>query len=62
MTSWRHNAIIPGAKQVDPELKDTATSPGKLNSMDLDKTNPANPLAKRALDLDGKEVNDEKKQ
>jgi hypothetical protein len=59
MTPWRHNAIIPGTKQGDPELTDTATSPGKANSMDLDRTNLTNPIAKRALVLDGKEVIDE---
>jgi hypothetical protein len=60
MTSWRHNAIIPGTRGGDPDLNDTATSPGKVNGMDMDKTNLTNPLAKRALDLDGKEVMGEK--
>jgi hypothetical protein len=35
----------------DPELTDTATSPGKGQDMDLDKSNLVNPAAKRALEM-----------
>jgi hypothetical protein len=49
---WRHNArIIPTVNASDPELTDTATSPGKGQDMDLDKSNLVNPAAKRALEM-----------
>jgi hypothetical protein len=51
MVPWRHNAPNMGYKPEDPDLKDTATSPGKEKDMDLDKGNLTNPLTKRGLIL-----------
>jgi hypothetical protein len=51
MIPWRHNANLPGMSSEDPDLRDTATSPGKIKDMDLDKDNLKNTLAKRSLIL-----------
>jgi hypothetical protein len=38
-------------KITDPDLVDTASSPGKEKDMDVDKREPINPLAKTSLDM-----------
>jgi hypothetical protein len=56
MMPWRHNTTNSGALSDDPDLKDKATSPGKTNAMDLDKTNHVPLFAKHALDMDNDEL------
>jgi hypothetical protein len=51
LVPWRHNAL--GATVANPEadLEDTASSPGKVKDMDLDKNGLNNPAAKRSLEM-----------
>ncbi|KAK1652385.1 hypothetical protein QYE76_070190 [Lolium multiflorum] len=52
LVPWRHNALgNPASDPLDSDLHDTATSPGKVKDMELDKTDLTNPAAKRALDM-----------
>jgi hypothetical protein len=49
---WRHNAVAnSGLGNPERELDDTATSPGKIKDMELDKKDLSNPAAKRSLDM-----------
>ena len=54
LVPWRHNAKgVNGPPPSDPDLMDTATSPGKGKDMEVDvvKHDLTNPAAKRNLDL-----------
>jgi hypothetical protein len=52
LVPWRHNALgNPGDDPLDSDLQDTATSPGKVKDMELDKKDLINPAAKRALEM-----------
>jgi hypothetical protein len=49
---WRHNVVAnSGLVNAERELDDTATSPGKVKDMELDKKDPSNPSAKRSLEM-----------
>jgi hypothetical protein len=54
LVPWRHNARRnPGDDSQEADLQDTATSPGKVKDMELDKKDPTNPAVKRALEMGG---------
>jgi hypothetical protein len=54
LVPWRHNARRnPGDDSQEADLQDTATSPGKVKDMELDKNDLTNPAAKRALEMGG---------
>ncbi|KAK1629311.1 hypothetical protein QYE76_003626 [Lolium multiflorum] len=54
LVPWRHNARRnPGDDSQEADLLDTATSPGKVKDMELDKTDLTNPATKRSLEMGG---------